>query len=238
MYESLIARLQQLARRAGLREVPPAVLLVGCMAAVAVVVWALWHWWPQSASGEALYQSEIAGAKAQVEGDTSAATTSSAVGTPDAAEQVRVMVHVVGSVRHPGVYELVAESRVIDAVDAAGGTLPDAVLSAINMARVVADGEQILVPDEDDPAQTSAGGGGGGGGSPAGTAGGQPAPVDLNTADAAALETLPGVGPATSAKIIADREANGPYARVEDLGRVSGIGPKKLEQLKGMACVR
>jgi competence protein ComEA len=154
------------------------------------------------------------------------------------------MVHVVGSVRHPGVYELDPGSRVIDAVDAAGGTLPDAILSAVNMARPVGDGEQILVPDEDDPAAVAAaaGGGGTGGGAgaaalAAGGAGGQQA-VDINSADAAALETLPGVGPSTAAKIIADRESNGPFASVDDLTRVSGIGPKKLEQIKPMACVR
>jgi competence protein ComEA len=64
-----------------------------------------------------------------------------------------------------------------------------------------------------------------------------PPVVNINTADAAALDALPGVGPSTAAKIVADREANGPFASPEDLGRVPGIGPKKLEQLKPAICV-
>jgi competence protein ComEA len=64
------------------------------------------------------------------------------------------------------------------------------------------------------------------------------APIDLNTADATQLDTLPGVGPSTAAKIVADREANGPFASVDDLGRVSGIGPKKLDSLRDLVCVR
>jgi len=63
-------------------------------------------------------------------------------------------------------------------------------------------------------------------------------PVNINTADAAALDTLPGVGPSTAEKIVADREANGPFESPDDLGRVSGIGSKKLEQLKVLVSVR
>jgi competence protein ComEA len=62
--------------------------------------------------------------------------------------------------------------------------------------------------------------------------------VDLNTADATQLDALPGIGPATAAKIVADRQANGPFRTADDLGRVSGIGPKKLDQLKPLICVR
>jgi competence protein ComEA len=239
MYEGLVSRLQQLARRAGMRDVPASALISACVLAAVIVGWALWHWWPQP-SAEAL--AFDTGGAVSVEASSVVAPVEA---TSQPAEQAsRLMVHVVGSVRHPGVYELDPGSRVIDAVDAAGGTLPDAILSAVNMARPVGDGEQILVPDEDDPAAVAAaaGGGGTGGGAgaaalAAGGAGGQQA-VDINSADAAALETLPGVGPSTAAKIIADRESNGPFASVDDLTRVSGIGPKKLEQIKPMACVR
>lgn len=158
--------------------------------------------------------------------------------TPADAPVEKLLVHVVGSVRHPGVYVLEAGARAVDAVEAAGGMLPDAVASAVNMARPVTDGEQIWVPSEDEvtegaaPPGAASAGGAGGGASGGGNA------VDINTADAATLETLPGVGPSTAAKIVADREANGPFASVDDLQRVAGIGPKKLESLRDMASVR
>ena len=108
-----------------------------------------------------------------------------------------------------------------------------------------------MVPTADDYAKAQAGssaqiGSGAGAGvvSPGGASAENPgAPpagklVNINTADAAALDTLPGVGPSTAAKIVSDREANGPFASADDLGRVSGIGPKKLEQLKAYVCVR
>jgi competence protein ComEA len=152
---------------------------------------------------------------------------------PVAAEATAtLLVHVVGSVRRPGVYELEEGDRVVDAIDAAGGELPDAVLEGLNMARKIGDGEQVLVPDEDDAAPVA----GVPGATPSGS--GDSAPLDINAADLSALQNLPGVGPATAAKIVADREANGPYKSVDDLQRVSGIGPKKLEQFEGLACVR
>jgi competence protein ComEA len=152
---------------------------------------------------------------------------------------------VVGAVLHPGVYELPAVARVQDAVTAAGGMAGNAAQSSINLARPVADGEQIVIPTEDEYAKATAGaatqnvsGAGKGVVSPGGASAENPgAPpagtvVNINTADATALDALPGVGPSTAAKIVADREANGPFASADDLGRVSGIGPKKLEALK------
>ena len=145
--------------------------------------------------------------------------------------------HVAGAVRHPGLYHLDEGSRIGDAVDAAGGTLPDAVVEAINLARPLTDGEQVLVPDEDavDAATAPVAPNGQQIGAAGASAGG---PVDLNGADAALLDTLPGVGPSTAEKIVTDRESNGPFKTVEDLGRVSGIGPKKLEQLRDLVIVR
>lgn len=137
-----------------------------------------------------------------------------------------VTVHVVGEVRHPGVYELPVGSRASDAVDAAGGLLGDADQRAVNLARVVMDGEQISVPREGEVAAVARGGPGAG---PA--AGGK---VDLNTASVAELDTLPGVGPSTAQKIVADRAANGPFRGVEDLMRVPGIGPAKFDALKDL----
>lgn len=236
--EAFEDRVRLLMRRAGLAAVPPSVVGGVVVLAVVALVCAGWRWWPreQPAGGFA----PVAAAAEAEPGAAGAETTRGAAVEPSAS----VLVHVVGAVRHPGVYELAAGSRASDAVDAAGGLLPDAVPEAVNLAREVADGEQLAVPDRDAVAAgavagagVAAGGGAAGGAAGAGGPGGTSV-VDLNSADAAVLDSLPGVGPATAARIIADREANGPFASVEDLGRVSGIGPKKLEQLAGLVCVR
>ena len=141
------------------------------------------------------------------------------------AEPVTVFVHVGGAVAAPGLYELPEGARVADAVAAAGGLLPDGVQDGVNLARIVTDGEQIVVPSAADAAA----------GAPAGQA--TAGKVNINTADAAQLDELPGVGPATAEKIVADREQNGPFATVEDIKRVSGIGDKKYEELADLICV-
>lgn len=236
--ESLESQTRELLRRIGLGDVQPGVALAALALCVIAVAWAGWRWWPQGADGGA-------GAGLSVEAEPSAAATASAGSEASAASvPTGSMVHVAGAVRHPGVYELGPGARVVDAVEAAGGALADARLASVNLARPVTDGEQILVPDEDDPqppvaAASGAGAnaaGAGGAGAPGGVVpGGQ---VDLNSADQAMLDTLPGVGPSTAAKIIADREANGPFTSTEDLRRVSGIGEKKFEALKDLVCVR
>ena len=140
-----------------------------------------------------------------------------------------VVVHVAGAVVSPGVQRLPAGSRVIDAVDAAGGLRPDADAGRVNLAAELTDGSQVYVPAVGEAVPsgtTSAGGGAPGDGL-----------VDLNTADAAALETLPGVGPATAAAIIDHRERNGPFASVEGLLEVRGIGEAKLAQLRDLVRV-
>lgn len=215
-------------RRAGLRDVGPAVVRVTMIALAMLVALAAWRWWPGARQAAPEFPTSPAAEKPQPASQVTETVEASATG---------LLVHVVGAVRHPGVYELAAGSRAIDAVQAAGGVLPDAVVEAVNMARGISDGEQILIPDEDSAASASAAPGqsaaSGSGNSPAGTP-----QVDLNSADAAALDALPGVGPSTAAKIVADREANGPFKSVKDLCRVSGIGPKKFEQLESLVCVR
>lgn len=232
--DELEERLGELARRAGLSGAPPAAVAAGLVLACVAVVWAAWQWWPRGG--------EVTGG---VGVEQAAARSEPASVTPAVEASAAVVVHVVGAVRHPGVYELASDSRVAAAIDAAGGALPNAVLAAVNLARPISDGEQILVPTEDEVASRAGAGAAAAGGAPvpggaAGSGGGSTpgAPVNINTADAAALDTLPGVGPSTAQKIVADREANGPFASPEDLGRVSGIGPKKLEQLKGLVSVR
>jgi competence protein ComEA len=154
--------------------------------------------------------------------------------TDVASDAPRVIVHVAGAVRAPGVYELDDGARVDDAVRTAGGPVGEADLDGLNLAAPVVDGQRVYVPvvGEVDPASVPSG-------MPVdgtdGTA--SSGPVDLNTATVEELESLPGVGPATAAAIVDDRDRNGPFASVDDLDRVSGIGPAKLAALRDLVAV-
>ncbi|WP_243225860.1 ComEA family DNA-binding protein [Microbacterium sp. CIAB417] len=140
-----------------------------------------------------------------------------------------VYVHVLGEVAHPGLYLLEQGARVADALAAAGGTTDDADLGAVNLARLLADGEQILVPRIGAAGETSPpAGSGNGNGNGNGTGG----LIDLNTADQTALETLPRIGPALAERIIQWRDENGRFASVDDLLAVPGIGEKLLAGLR------
>ncbi|WP_229116127.1 helix-hairpin-helix domain-containing protein [Parenemella sanctibonifatiensis] len=152
---------------------------------------------------------------------------------PSPSPSVRMLVvHVAGAVRQPGLVNLPDGSRVADAITAAGGPTEHAQLGTLNLAQPVQDGQQILVSDNDqEESRVGAGGGSGSGGSGGPGGGGPGGKINLNTATAAELETLPGVGPATSARIIAWREEHGRFTSVEELQEVSGIGPKTFEQL-------
>lgn len=145
---------------------------------------------------------------------------------PGVTEPAGLYVHVLGEVNDPGLYVLDPDARVVDALAAAGGTRETADLRAVNLARPLSDGEQLLVPAE---GETDAGAGGGvqaGDGL-----------IDLNTADQAALETLPRIGPALAQRIIRWREENGRFRAVEDLLAVSGIGEKLLAGLRDLVRV-
>jgi competence protein ComEA len=217
---------EELACRAGVDTWPIAVRRAAALVAVVLLAAAVWRWGFAGGSGA---ESAPAGGGASRPAAGGLAREASAASRPSAAGTVTV--HVVGAVRRPGVYVLPRGSRTADAVTAAGGLLGNADQAAVNLARVVADGEQIAVPAQ------GAGGTIGSGGS-AGTVRGAPAgKVDLNTATAEQLDALPGVGPSTAAKIVADRTANGPFRTVEDLLRVPGIGPKKLDALKDLVTV-
>ena len=140
-------------------------------------------------------------------------------------EVLTVVVHVLGAVARPGLYRLAEGSRVVDAIAAAGGFAEGADRSGLNLARVLSDAEQLVVPVVGQAPPP---------GPPGVTADGR---VNLNTADEAALETLPRVGPAMAARIIAWREANGGFTSVEDLLQVSGIGEKTFEAMRDMVTV-
>ena len=150
------------------------------------------------------------------------ATSPQAAATTSAAT---IVVDVAGAVRRPGLYRLTGRPRVADAVARAGGATPAAQLELVNLAALVSDGEQIVVPRRGQATAVA-------GGSPAPVASG---PVHLNSATAEQLDTLPGVGPVTAQKIIEYRTQHGAFGSLEELDAIPGIGPARLEQLKGVA---
>ncbi|MFZ4841778.1 ComEA family DNA-binding protein [Mycetocola saprophilus] len=143
-----------------------------------------------------------------------------------------VTVHVVGAVGAPGLYTLNGAARADAAIIAAGGAAPNADISQINLARRLVDGEQIRVPAQGEIATPNAGEGAGGTAGGGGSASGQ-GPISLSRATAEQLDTLPRIGPALAARIVEWRESNGPFRSVDDLTRVSGIGPKMIASLRG-----
>lgn len=154
-------------------------------------------------------------------------------GPPTPTTSTELLVHVAGQVAAPGVVRLRPGDRVVDALDAAGGATAEADLAAVNLARPVVDGEQVYVPRPGEhppaavPGSTAPAGSAG---SSAGSGGGSV--VDLNTADAAALDALPGVGPVLAERILAWRVEHGRFTSVDELGEVSGIGEKLLSQIR------
>jgi competence protein ComEA len=137
------------------------------------------------------------------------------------AAQQELVVDVVGAVRRPGLHRLVQGARIADAVASAGGATAKAELALVNLAAPLADGEQVVVPVRGAAAAS--------GGTPSASA-----PLDLNTATPEQLDALPGIGPATAAKIVSFRQAHGPFRSVDELDAVPGIGPARIEQLKGL----
>jgi competence protein ComEA len=163
-----------------------------------------------------------------------ASTPSSAASTGD--RRGVMLVHVAGAVATPGVVELAAGSRVIDAVEAAGGALEDADLDRLNLAAKVADGERVLVQRVGDPASPAAPGVGDAGGSSEGdgTGGGL---VNLNTATQTDLEALPGIGPVLAGAIIDERERRGGFRSIQELRDVDGIGEKRFATLADLVTI-
>ena len=188
---------------------------------------------------------------AEIANESSAGEPAAATEGAGAAKEpaTDIVVSVVGMVHRPGLVTLGPGARVADAIAAAGGSREGADTTSLNLARPVADGEQVVVgsvPPEGPPPSAStilaagaddhsappAPGGNGEGAAPVGEG-----KVNLNSADAAELESLNGVGPATAAAIIDYRESSGPFTSVEQLGEVNGIGPAKLANLREQVVV-
>lgn len=142
-----------------------------------------------------------------------------------------IQVHVTGLVKRPGVYQLKQKARVNDAIYLAGGVLPKAAIHSINLAAPLRDGQKIEVPAVESQRQQS--------GiattlkAPSATQTAQATVINVNTATAAELESLPQIGPAIASRIIAHRQLHGAFGSLDDLDEVKGIGPKTLEKLEG-----
>lgn len=165
------------------------------------------------------------------------------VPTSSASMSAPLTVHVAGAVRLPGVYQLPPRSRVVDALNAAGGPIQKADLEKINLAQLLVDTEQVYIParvsaspkatisPRHRPTTTIAAQ------APSGGSAGTTSVINLNTATAVQLDALPGVGPATAKAILDYRESKGKFSKVEDLLNVTGIGAAKLAALKDFVTV-
>ena len=199
----------------------PIVVGLGVIVAIILVLCAYLVWNSMSTPSFELSQTE---------------TSQPEEGAPEALSVQHVYVHVTGAVVSPGVYELTPDARVSDAINAAGGLRDDAVETSINLARVVTDGEQIVVASETEqaPANPSTPSENTSNPSTASNLSSSQAlsKININTATAEELMELDGVGESTAQKIIAYRSDNGSFTSIEDIKNVSGIGDKKFEAIK------
>lgn len=227
---SLRDRLMSAVRKSPLRRVPDGAL--GALAVIAVLLFgaALWHWWPSGPDAGITLTTASATSRTTAPSAAAAAPSAAAASSQGANRTAELVVDVAGAVANPGVYRLPEGSRVVDAVEAAGGPVEDAATAQVNLARLLKDGEQVYLPSSDGGALPGASAGGD---ARVATSGGDESGglVDINAATSQELEALPGIGPSTAAKIVADRETNGPFSSKEDLQRVSGIGEKKYAAL-------
>jgi competence protein ComEA len=192
----------------------------GAVAAVLVVAWT---WWQRPQVSPVPASSTAASAGAGGSASTGPARHPAAPSSA-APTSATLVVSVVGRVHHPGLVTLEPGARVADAVAAAGGLLPGADSASLNLAALVTDGQQIAVGVPGAPAdsggQAASSGGGGGG------------PVSLNSATAADLDALPGIGPVLAQRIVDYRLQQGSFTSVDQLDDVPGIGPALFAQLR------
>ena len=223
-------------------------LLVAALAAVVTAV-GVWRDRPEpravetsaiAALAEAPPSADTGTADSAAAGSTdSAATNAPAPSSPTATAPAEIVVSVTGLVGQPGLVTLPTGARVADAIAAAGGASADADLTGVNLAARLADGDSVVVASAPAPGGVASGVTGGDANAGGATDGGAAASglVDLNTADEAALDTLPGVGPVMAQNILAWREANGKFTTVEQLQEISGIGPSRYAQISPLVTV-
>lgn len=197
----------------------PARILAGGVLAVVAVLAGLWLTRPPAAPAE------VSLPFAPTTTALAPASSTSTVGG--------LVVHVAGAVVRPGVHELPVGSRVADAIAAAGGLHPDADGARLNLAAPLVDGERVYVVRIGEAVPPPVAGPVGS----AGTAGASAGPIDLNAADEAALDRLPGIGPATAAAIVAHRAQIGRFTSVDQLLDVRGIGEAKLDAIRDLVRV-
>lgn len=226
------------------RPVAAALLVLALLAAVGAAAW----WWSSSGGAPPPVEEVLpyagqadasgAGAAPGAASGGAAATGTSEPAAPEPAAG-ELVVHAAGAVARPGVYHLAPGARVADLVEAAGGLTADGDGDRVNLALPLADGERVYVPAVGQTEVPVVPGGAGAGGSAGGDDSGDAAttPVDLNTASQVELEALPGVGPVTARAIIDHREQHGPFASVDDLLDVRGIGEARLADLRDLVVV-
>lgn len=191
--------------------------LAGLLAALLLIGWT----WLQRPAVE-----PVSGGAADAGANRSTAAPSSPPVGEAADSATTVVVSVVGLVARPGLVTLPTGARVADALEAAGGLLPEADPAAVNLAAVVTDGQQVAVGVPSAP-----------GAGPAGAAPAPPGPLDLNTAGVAELDALPGIGPVLAQRIVDHRSREGPFTSVDQLDDVPGIGPSTAAELAGLVRV-
>ncbi|WP_235500198.1 helix-hairpin-helix domain-containing protein [Arthrobacter sp. Leaf69] len=208
-----------------------------CLLALALLGW---FWW-QTANGAAevaplsSMSAEATDVQAPEPESESMAGTDESPGKAEGETPGNVIVHVAGAVRRAGIVELPRGSRLHEAIEAAGGSAPDADSDQLNLAAVLEDGQKVLVPRKGEtlPSGAAPAGGTGGGGGPLGPDGSSAAAgkININTAGVEQLATLPRVGPVLAQRIVEWRGQHGKFQRVEELDAVDGVGPKMLAAL-------
>jgi len=192
-----------------------------------------------SVAGSAPGDPQPAAGVAAVPGQPGGTEATGGSASASAAPPTEIVVSITGLVERPGIVTLPAGARVADAITAAGGAAEGADLTGLNLAARLADGDSVVVGNSasagEPPSGLTAGGGG------QNSAARSPAPsgglVNLNTADEAALDTLPGVGPVMAQNILAWRETNGKFSSVEQLQEITGIGPSRYAQISPLVTV-
>ena len=209
---------------------------IGVIAVIVVALVAGVVWYRMGASGNAAPPRRPASTESPTHASPADPTPATASRTADSATRTAtgatVTVHVAGAVKTPGVIALPVGARVIDAVEGAGGGLPDADLDHLNLAAKLVDGQRILVLKVGQAAPVAAG-------DPTGatTEAGSGALIDLNNATSVQLETLPGIGPALAGAILAERDRRGGFRSVNELREVRGIGEKRFADLRDRVVV-